>query len=206
MSATVYSDPKLAYFLRVIRNNPVIACMAKDVSLLEAAKARASGVIIQHATLQNLPGLVQELQLRDKFTLVDVDQLDGIKSDMSGIQYLKDNHVDAIITTRANVITTGKAVGLISVLRCFIVDRKSLNKAMDLVSTLKPDLLEIMPAAVFGDVYRRLEKQKMSLPVLASGLLESHQQVQDILDSGAVAVTTSNKRLWAQPETSFRSA
>ncbi len=196
MKQTDSRQKKLAYFLGVIRSNPVIACLEPGQSLEVVKAAPVSAVIIQHGTLQTLPEMVQEIQLHNKFTLVEVDRLDGVKADASGLQFLDDNHVDGVITTRGNILGAVAATGLLSVLRCFLVDRKSRDKAVELSQNLKPDMLEILPAAVVEEVSQILEEKNLELPVIASGLLTRSTQVQDVLDAGAAAVSTSFPRLW----------
>lgn len=187
---------KLAYFLNVIRANPVIACLEPGESLEVVKSAPVSAVIIQHGTLQTLPEMVQQIQLHNKFTLVEVDRLDGVKADASGLQFLDDNHVDAVITTRGNILGNIAATDMLSILRCFLVDRKSRDKLVELTRNLKPNLLEVLPAQVVGDVSQVLEEKNLGVPVIASGLLSGSAQVREALDAGAVAVSTSLPRLW----------
>ena len=55
-------------------------------------------------------------------------------------------------------------------------------------------MIEIMPAVMPG-VIRRF-KQEISLPVIAGGLIDSKEDIIDILKAGALGVSTGKKELW----------
>ena len=65
---------------------------------------------------------------------------------------------------------------------------------MRTVSQIMPDCIELMPGLI-TPVVGRLAK-KLSLPVIAGGLIETKEQVMTLLSAGACGVSTSCEALW----------
>jgi glycerol uptake operon antiterminator len=125
---------------------------------------------------------------------VHIDLADGIGKDEYGLKYLKNLGVDGIISTRTNIIKTAKKIGLFTVQRFFIVDSHSIETTVESISASKTDVVEIMPGTL-TKVVKKL-KEQMDTPIVVGGLVDSVQEIQNALDSGAVSVSTGKKGLW----------
>ena len=78
--------------------------------------------------------------------------------------------------------------------RFFIVDSHSVDTAVESIRIAKPEMVEIMPGVVVKKI--REFAERVNTPILAGGLLEYREEVDDALDSGATAVSTACRDLW----------
>lgn len=99
---------------------------------------------------------------------------------------------DGIISTRPNLIHHAKELGLITVQRFFLLDSISFENVVRQSS--HADVIDILPGAM-PDVIRRLS-QRVTQPLIASGLLTDKRDVCGALAAGAVAVSTTSEELW----------
>lgn len=127
---------------------------------------------------------------------IHFDLCDGIGKDRSGILFAKGLSVDGIISTRVNIIKTAREAGMFTVQRFFIVDSHSVDTTLEGIKSAKPDMIEIMPG-ILGKVMRRL-CDKVSVPMIAGGLIETREDVLTAYESGADAVSTSKWELWSK--------
>ena len=129
-----------------------------------------------------------------KRLFIHIDLASGIGKDKSGILYAKSCGVDGIISTRVNMIKTARELGLFTVQRFFIVDSQSIYTTVDAVRSAKPDMIEIMPALLYKTLSRL--SHELSTPIIAGGLIESEDELNTAIYSGAVSVSTGKRELW----------
>lgn len=135
--------------------------------------------------------LVHQAHAKEKKVIVHMDLLHGIANDAYGAQFMCQKlHVDGIISTKPKVIESAKSNHCIAILRLFLIDTRSLEKGCTLANTLHPDYLEILPAMTIGAVARI--RKYSDLDVIGGGLISSCEDIDTCLNSGMVAVTTSN--------------
>ncbi|HHY62487.1 MAG TPA: glycerol-3-phosphate responsive antiterminator, partial [Firmicutes bacterium] len=125
-----------------------------------------------------------------------IDLIQGIGKDPAGIDWLADEiGISGILTTRSNLIRAAKASGLIAIQRLFLLDSESLKTAIDIVSSSRPDAVEILPALVLPSLIHRLPVRKLS-PFIAGGLVETVPELEAVVSTGALGVSTSKQELW----------
>lgn len=135
--------------------------------------------------------LVHQAHTKEKKVIVHMDLLHGIANDAYGAQFMCQKlHVDGIISTKPKVIESAKSNHCIAILRLFLIDTRSLEKGCTLANMLHPDYLEILPAMTIGAVARI--RKYSDLAVIGGGLISSCEDIDTCLNSGMVAVTTSN--------------
>lgn len=100
---------------------------------------------------------------------------------------------DGIISTRAQLIRYAADSGLLTVQRFFALDSKGLEAIEEMLESVKPDLIEIIPG-VIGKVIKRFSAGNTH--VIAGGLIETKAEVTDALSHGADAVSTGMTELW----------
>ncbi len=130
----------------------------------------------------------------NKKLFIHIDLASGIGKDKSGILYAKSCGVDGIISTRMNIIKIARELGLFTVQRFFIVDSQSIYTTIDSVKSAKPDMIEIMPALLYKTLSRL--SHELSTPIIAGGLIESEDELNTAIFSGAVSVSTGKRELW----------
>ena len=127
---------------------------------------------------------------------VNVDHIDGIHADSAGLRYLADTlKVTGIISNHPRILSLGKDFGLETIQRIYAVDSTGLEMALDSVDTRYVDLLDISPGLVTPYLNAQTLAQ-LPLPYIASGLIHTPQQVQAVLQSGAVGVAVTRPELW----------
>ena len=127
---------------------------------------------------------------------IHIDLAAGIGKDESGLSFLKNIGIDGIISTRVNIVKLAHKFGLFTVQRFFIVDSHSVDTTVEAIKSSKPDMIEIMPGIV-TKVIKSL-CSKVDIPIIAGGLIETPEEVSEILDSGASAVSTARHSLWGE--------
>jgi glycerol uptake operon antiterminator len=172
----------------------VIAAVRNDEELACAVKSNVSTIFLLRTNIEIINAQLELVHSVGKQLFVHIDLADGIGKDEYGLKYLKNLGVDGIISTRTNIIKTAKKIGLFTVQRFFIVDSHSIETTVESISASKTDVVEIMPGTL-TKVVKKL-KEQMDTPIVVGGLVDSVQEIQNALDSGAVSVSTGKKGLW----------
>ncbi len=185
-------------WLQAARRSRVIAAV-RSVGDLEAVQASGVGVVfVLQSTIFDLRTIATACRRWGVHCFAHLDLVDGIGKDPAGVELLaREVGVDGLITTRSALIRDAKRVGLVAIQRLFLLDSASLATAVSVVKSTKPDAVEIMPALVVPVVAHRIPFADLP-PVIAGGLVHTTQELQVVLASPAVAVSTSAKHLWAQ--------
>ena len=118
---------------------------------------------------------------------------EGIGKDKEGVQYLAQQGVDGIISTRSQIIRFAKDLNLLTVQRFFALDSQGLDSISEMLKSSHPHFIEIMPGTIPKVIERFATGQ---IPVIAGGLIETKAEITGALRGGAVAVSTGSKELW----------
>ncbi len=128
--------------------------------------------------------------------LLHLDLIEGVGRDKAGLAYLQQQFgIAGIVSTRSNLIKEARSLGLISILRLFILDSAAYTTGLSLVNSLRPDAVEVLPGVAVPYIKDELA-QDIHLPVIASGLIKTPEAVRQIIAAGASAVSTSRPELW----------
>ncbi|MGY3715916.1 glycerol-3-phosphate responsive antiterminator [Sutcliffiella cohnii] len=142
-----------------------------------------------------LKNVLQHAVKKEKKMFVHVDLIQGLSHDEAGTEYLcQELKPYGIISTKSSVIEKAKQKGVVAIQRAFIIDSNAMKKSVHLVKRTNPDFIELLPGVipkVIKEVYEQTGK-----PIIAGGLIDSKMEVDQALQSGATAVTTSNPELW----------
>lgn len=109
-------------FLRLARLHPVAAAIKSNEDMQVAIDCDAVLLFILKGDAFQLAPFVEQAHKHGKGVVVHVDLVSGIGKDRAGIQYLRQIGVDAIITSRSQLVNAGKAEGLITIQRLLVVD------------------------------------------------------------------------------------
>ncbi|MBE6872047.1 MAG: glycerol-3-phosphate responsive antiterminator [Ruminococcaceae bacterium] len=180
------AEKKLSY--------PVIAAVRADEELENALNSKVKIIFDLNPDLMTVEEKVKKAHGARKRFFIHIDLANGIGKDKSGILFAKKAGVDGIISTRVNIVKLAKEAGMFTVQRFFIVDSHSITTTAEAVKAAKPDMIEIMPGIVTKVV--RALKDQMDVPIISGGLIETEQELEQMLESGAAAVSTGKKELW----------
>ena len=179
----------------ILIENPVIAAVRNDAELEKAEHSHVKIVFVLYGSLLALPDMCRRLHAASKLVFVHVDMIEGLRGDMAGLEYIRSTAGPAgIVSTRAAIIKFAKQLHMQTILRVFLLDSLSLQTGIRNILETNPDAVEIMP----GIACRLIDEmeRKITVPVIAGGLIISKEQVLESLSSGALAISTSKEALW----------
>lgn len=101
---------------------------------------------------------------------------------------------DGIISTKPSMIRRAKELGLYTVMRFFVLDSLSFENIEKQLVSVKPDFIEVLPG-VMPKIIRKVCK-RVRTQVIAGGLISDKEDVMAALDAGAIAVSSTNQKVW----------
>ncbi|WP_053362884.1 glycerol-3-phosphate responsive antiterminator [Bacillus sp. FJAT-27251] len=144
------------------------------------------------AQLKNVSAMAEA---HGKKMLYHVDMIQGIKSDDYSTEFIcQEYRPYGLISTKSSVILKARQKGILAVQRVFLLDSHALEKSYKLIKKTQPDFIEVLPGAMphlIAEV-----REKAGIPLFAGGFIRSVEDVENALNAGAVAVTTSQKDIW----------
>lgn len=130
-----------------------------------------------------------------KKMFLHLDLVDGLKSDEYATEYVcQEMKPYGLISTKGNVIVRAKQKGVYAIQRVFLLDSSSLEKSYSLIERTDPDYIELLPG-LMPKMIREM-RGKTGKPIIAGGLIETKEEVEQAIEAGASAITTSDFSLW----------
>lgn len=186
-------------FLRLARLHPVAAAIKTSEDMQVALEADAMLLFLLKGDAFQLAPFVGEAHRHSKGVVVHVDLVSGVGKDRAGIQYLRQIGVDAIITSRSQLVTAGKAEGLVTIQRLLLVDDSAMETGARTIGRAAPDIVEILPGIIFPEVAATL-KQLLLGPFIAGGFIRTAADVARIQAAGAILSSSSTYALWGSTQ------
>jgi len=184
-------------FLGILKHKPVIAALRNVEDVRIEGLSNVGVLFVLGGTIFDLPSLVKQAERFEKLVFVDIDLIKGVGKDASGIRYLaRESHVHGIITTKSNLIKSAQKEGLISIQRIFVLDSESLSGGLNVVDKSRPEAIEVLPGLILPKIMDRI-RARTSVPVIAGGLITKLQEIEEILSSGAIGISTTNAKLFS---------
>lgn len=177
----------------MIKNCFVIAAIRGEEALVSACKSDVEIIFDLEPNIETVERYAALCREYKKTFFVHMDLAEGVGKDKYGLRFVKSKGVDGIISTRANMIKLAKDMGLKTVQRIFVLDSQSLKTAESVLKT-GPDMVEIMPGII--PVAIKELSAIVDIPIIAGGLIRQKEDVELIAKAGAIAVSTSNPKLW----------
>lgn len=173
---------------------PVVWDPTPHVELIQ----HASTAFVQGGTLAELTGVLQSFRqpnLNHLSVFVHIDLVAGLENSEAGIEFLAGlERITGVVTVHHQLALCIRRAGLMSIVRLFVSDSRALERGLSVVQKSRPDVVEILPAAVAPKVAH--DFRHCSIPRITGGLCRTKQDVQDALASGCVAVTSTRPDLW----------
>ena len=183
--------------LEIIAEFPVIAAVKDEKELKESLMTDCKVIFILFGNICNISDIVEKIKNKDKLAIIHADLVQGLSAKTEAIDYLKLNtKADGIISTKGNLVKYAVEIGLIGILRNFIIDSMAMENVNKQVSLANPDMIEIMPG-IMPEIIEKI-KSELKLPLIAGGLISEKKDVIAALASGADAVSTTKIGLWKE--------
>ena len=182
-------------FLRLVHRFPVAAAVKSNDDMQVALESDALLLFILKGDAFQIAPFVAQAHQKGKGMVVHVDLISGIGKDRAGIQYLHEIGVDAIITSRSQLVSAGRAEGLVMIQRLLLVDDSALETGVRTISRAAPDFVEVLPGIIFPEIASTLQ-QVLPGPFIAGGFIRDAAEVARVKAAGAVLSSSSTYALW----------
>ena len=178
--------------MAVLERSPVIAAV-RDDGFAPALVSPCEVIFYLKANINTLPQRCEAARACHKLLFVHIDLAEGLGKDKSAVEFLASLGVDGIVSTRGNMIRWARECGLMTVQRFFALDSLGIIAIDEMLESVKPDMMELMPG-VIPKLIRRFSEGR--IPVIAGGLVQTKSEVTEALSAGAAAVSTGTQPLW----------
>ena len=178
-----------------LENCPIITAVKDEEGLKECIRSDSSMVFILYGDVCSIARIVKTVRDAGKIAVVHLDLIQGLSPKEAALEYIRRaTCADEIITTRPALIHRAKELGFFTVLRFFVIDSMAYENIQRQTASAKPDVVEILPG-LMPKVIRQIRKS-IRRPVIAGGLISEKEDILAALDAGAVAISTTNKKVW----------
>lgn len=179
----------------LLADNPIIVAVRDESTYQKCLDIPESRVVfVLFGSISTIPDIVSELKGHSHQVFVHMDLISGLSSREDAVDFIhKYTDADGIISTRMEQIKRGKSLGLDTVYRIFVIDSKAFSAVSRHLSG-DVDIVEILPGLMPKIIRKMTEIQPK--PVIAGGLISDREDVISALDAGAVAISTTNEKVW----------
>jgi len=182
-------------FLRLAYQFPVAAAMKSNEDMEVALQSDALLLFLLKGDAFQIAPFITEAHHRGKGVVVHMDLVSGIGKDRAGIQYLRQVGVDAIITSRSQLVSAGRAEGLTTIQRLLLLDDSALDNGVRSIARAAPDIVEILPGIIFPEVAQTLQRL-LPGPFIAGGFIRTAADVARVQAAGSILSSSSTYALW----------
>jgi len=183
-------------FMReLLEINPIIGAIKGD-NLENIIKSECDVVFLLNGDILTLKKKIALLHKYNKKVFVHLDMISGLASSPISVDYIKNElNVDGIITTKTNIVKRAIELNVSVIQRFFFIDSMSLENAIESLRKVKPQAIEIMPG-IIPKVIRKINKVYPDMPIICGGLINTKEEIINVLSAGAMAISTSDLKLW----------
>lgn len=130
-----------------------------------------------------------------KNMFLHVDLIQGLSHDEAATEYLcQEIKPYGLISTKGGVITKARQKGVFATQRAFVIDSSALERSIKLIEKTNPHYIELLPGVIPKIIAE--VKERTGKTIFAGGLIDNPDEVEQAIEAGASAITTSNTELW----------
>lgn len=175
--------------------HPIIAAVRDEKGLKAALASQVEVIILLNGSLSNIRSRINLIKDHGKLVFVHLEMMSGLSKDQAALEFLRvEINPTGIVTTKPNLIPKARSLGLLTIQRLFMLDSLSMQTGIKMVNANRPDFIEIMPAIIPKVILR--VKRESQIPIIVGGMVETKEEIIELLKVGANAVSTSKKELW----------
>ena len=191
-----YAPPDAAVFVERIAASPCCAAITANDQLDGALESCAPVVFILRGNGLHIGSLVKQVHGAGKLVAVHVDLVGGLRADRASVAWLAAAGVDAVISSHGQLMASIRHEGMTAILRLLLTRRSHLDTAVGAIARSNPNIVEVLPGVILPSVASLLPD--FGVPVLAGGFIRTATDVEAVLATGALGVTTSTDQLWGR--------
>ncbi|PZW27383.1 glycerol uptake operon antiterminator [Thermosporothrix hazakensis] len=182
-------------FVKLASRYPLAAAMKTSKDMELALTSRASLLFVLRGNAFHLEPYIERVHQQGKGVVVHIDLIGGVGKDRAGIKYLRKIGVDAIITSRSQLIAAARAEGLLTIQRLLLLEDSALERGVRTIAHASPDFVEVLPGIIFPEVAATL-RSLLPGPFIAGGFIRTPEEVRHIQAAGAILCSSSTTSLW----------
>ena len=183
------------YIYESLKRYPIISAIKNEEGLKACLESKCEVVFILYGNICTIEEIVDTVKSAKKIAIVHVDLIEGLSNTDVAVQYIASNTLaDGIISTKSNMLKSAKERGLMTIQRVFMIDSIAYKNFNIHVNKSQIDFVEILPG-IMPKILRKLTSTS-NIPIIAGGLISDEEDIQLSMDSGAIAVSTTNEDLW----------
>ena len=181
---------------QTLLDSPVIAAVKDDAGLRNALASDCQVIFLLYGSIVNIEELVAQIHRAGKSCFVHIDLMDGFSNREAAVDGLvRISRPDGIISTRMNLVRRAQQLGLVGILRAFLLDSMSVATLLQQLEGSRPDYVEVLPG-ILPTIIREIT-EKTPIPLIAGGLIRGKQDVIQALQAGVTAVSSSSPKVWS---------
>ncbi len=182
-------------FFSVVNENPIIAAINHEDKIEKAIASPCKAVFLLIGDILNLENIVDVLKKNDKSVYVHMDLMEGLSKDVPAMRYInRQVKPDGIITTKTNLVKAGREADIFVIQRLFLLDSMALDSGIESIKKIRPNAVEILPG-IMPKIVKKIYRETRT-PIITGGLIKDKEDVIQSLNSGAVAISSSNEEVW----------
>ena len=181
-------------FMARLATWPCCAAVTSGTGFEAALVSRVPILFILRADGLELEPLVRRIHDAGKLVAVHLDLVDGLRPDRSSVSWLRRAGVDAVISSRGQLMKSIQREGMVAIHRLLLVRHGLLESGFAAVTRSGADVVEVLPGAILPDVRALLPP--LRVPLLAGGFIRTRADAMAVLAAGAAGVTTSSPEIW----------
>lgn len=196
VSAAIKKREYREFFYDSTCRYPVIPAVKNDEWLEFGIKSECEIIYVLYGNICTIQEIVHKLKASGKMVIVHIDLITGLASKDICVDFIKKyTETDGIISTKAHMIKRANEIGLFTIQRFFMIDQLTYDNIKKNVRETDPDVVEMMPAGLEKMIKFAIEEVD-GKPLVASGLVLDKSDVTRALSAGAIAVSTTNRKVW----------
>ena len=182
-------------YREALEDSPVIAAVKDEAGLRRCLSCESRIVFILYGDICNISSIVDKIKAAGKLAMVHIDLISGLAAREIAVDFIKQyTKADGVISTRPALIRRARDLGLMGILRLFVIDSMAYENLEKQAKLARPDVIEVLPA-LLPKVVSRICRISQT-PVIAGGLVSEKEDIMSLLAAGVVSVSTTNQNLW----------
>lgn len=174
--------------------HPVIAGVRNKSEVQRAVKSDVIMLFILDADIFNIKKISRQAKENDKLIFIHLDLMEGLAGDEKAVEYLAQNELcDGVVSTKSRLIKAAAKYDLMAIQRLFLLDSAAIRSGKKLIKNNNPDAIEILPGIAAPYFIENVENK---CPVIGGGLIRTKEEIEELVEKGVFAVSTSKKKLW----------
>lgn len=174
----------------------LIPALRSPLELNAALENNPPAIMLLKGDIFDVALVTERTSQHNVLAFIHIDLIDGIGRDRPGLRYLQQKlGVSGVVSTRSSLLKEAHTLGMLTILRLFVLDSAAYSTGINLLSSVQPDAVEILPGVVLPHIAEEAARD-IHKPIIAGGIIKTEQDIRTILAAGAAAISTSRQQLW----------